>query len=153
MFNDAYLAGLLEGEGAVTLVFGPGCYIGRIRVSIAQSHLPFIQELQADIGGAIAHSGPQKSICWKVWLEKADEVQRFLSRVVPHLKMRNEEVAIAIAICTLVKAPGEHYTEQEKLVRIILQDRFTAAQEKRKKVARPGMEVPSLPAENVAVKQ
>lgn len=86
-----YLAGLLDGEGCITL--NNKCW----RVQIAMTDECLIRWL-GEIGGTVRERSVtgRRRPCWRWLLMRQAEVAEFLSAMLPHLRVKREQAAIAL---------------------------------------------------------
>lgn len=83
----AYLAGFFDGEGTINY------YNSSLRVSVAQKDPIVLEECKERYGGGI-HTQPTGCSVW--WVNGAGAFA-FISDVVPYLRIKNEQVSIALA--------------------------------------------------------
>lgn len=135
--EDAYIAGLFDGEGSVGIYrasngrsteSGSKIYWG-CRLAIAGSHRPMIEELHKHIPGStmiedkrkvdkVAPNGKRYALgqarpVFKVQLAHKKLILEFLERIRPYLWEKAEQVAIAMAYCRGA-LNGEKASEQCK---------------------------------------
>lgn len=125
--SPAYIAGFFDGEGCVGVYNRNGAKNGPQRyfvlcVSIAQAGddgRVLLLELKTKYGGSVSSkktSGGTK-VMWQ-WYTSADKAAAFLRDIQPHLRLKSEQVAVALEFQALVgkgaEGAGGAYCDQLK---------------------------------------
>jgi hypothetical protein len=123
----AYLAGLFDGEGTVTIGATAGRYFN-VQVVITNSDARLMEWL-AGFGGSVSKkpkigsfSGSAKLVFR--WVLYADNAATFLQAVRPYLRMKGEQADVAFAFRKLVRrpAPGSQTTAELETKRQLHRD-------------------------------
>lgn len=122
----AYYAGIVDGEGHIGLAEGNGHF--RIPVlTIAQKDIWFIRQMLEDIPGGLLIPFSNTSKAWKANYNKAKDIKEILTKMLPYLKIKREVALVVLAVCSMSKGMGAHYTEVEQLTRHLLEKKFDEA--------------------------
>jgi hypothetical protein len=104
----AYLAGILDGEGCITL-----CQVGRSRYStqifIANTDERLVHWVHSRFGGSIALRRKPKDSRHKplwMWLLSGPSVEPFLTAVLPYLVLKHEQASLLLEYRKTVTAIG-----------------------------------------------
>jgi hypothetical protein len=102
--NDAYAAGLFDGEGSVIL--NAGLYDAlSLACTMHLTHEPTLRALAARYGGSVnsvKHLQPREAHwlpSWG-WRVSGAEAEAFLRAVQPHLRIKGEQAALALEFRT-----------------------------------------------------
>jgi len=115
----AYLAGIFDGEGCITLYSNPGTNFKVPRISIAQKNQrDYLCEIKGIYGGGVhAHAGGTDR--W--FCSSCKDIQKFLTDVLPYLRFKKVKAQIALMICDHM---GRGITFEEQVLRMRLQEKF-----------------------------
>lgn len=104
MITIPYLAGLIDGEGCITLFRYRKpeceddilCYVAMLQVGMV--HKPLIAELQSQFGGYIGHKKPKdaKRRAYSVWNVKGERCINLLKEIEPFLIAKKDEANLLI---------------------------------------------------------
>lgn len=124
----AYIAGIFDGEGSVTLIQTSNTSSWRApRISIPQKNQrAFLEELATRWGGFIQLNPSADR--WR--LDNPTLVKKFLADISPWLRFKRNKAVVAIALCDYCFGPSRHLTDREKLSRTILEDKFDEVNQK-----------------------
>jgi hypothetical protein len=123
--ENAYLAGLFDGEGCIYLT-NVGYEVRYPGISIAQTDSDFLHVLKEKYGGQVNKSGTT------LYFTGASKIAEFLTRILPYLILRHKEAFILIEICKLVPVSGKNMSDRDKLLRLKLEDMLEKAANNRK---------------------
>ena len=91
----AYAAGFFDGEGSCSMQ-NTNCFT----VSVAQHDVRPLEWMVLRWAGTLQYgAGNGKSINWRI--NKAEDIKRFLSDILPYLKVKNETVTVVLAAIDL----------------------------------------------------
>ncbi len=97
--TDAYVAGLIDGEGCISIAKGTrGHYSVRVEVGMTIKASALLEMLQAEYGGAIdSHRAAtdrwEAALRWRILGSKAGP---FLERMLPQLLLKEEQARLAL---------------------------------------------------------
>lgn len=121
----AWLAGFFDGEGCITLYCNPGTELKVPRVGIGQKNaFELLTEIQQVYGGGVNIHKGKGMFRW--FCSSRTEIQRFLTDILPYLKVKRAKAEIALAICEVMTAYKR--TDREKLMRYHLEEKFESLQ-------------------------
>jgi hypothetical protein len=94
--TDAYAAGLIDGEGCMSL---DKKYTLRIDVGLSSKGLPILEWLVAHYGGTIRNTraATEKWEAAQAWMLLGDKAVSFLRQIAPHLILKAPQAGVAIA--------------------------------------------------------
>lgn len=110
--TDAYAAGLIDGEGCISLSRSrSGHYCVRVEVGMSVKAIELLRWLVSVYGGTIRRTRPEserwaEAQCWGVFGGTAEP---FLTRMLPHLKLKTEQAKLAIC---LLRLGADGWTEE-----------------------------------------
>jgi hypothetical protein len=116
----AYLAGVIDGEGTVTLTKNnKRDPFRRISVSVSNTDLDLIEWLHAEFGGKVRIRARQKAH-YKVayeWRIESDQALNLLKRVTKYLRVRSRKQRAEFICANWAKVTKRngHYSENEKV--------------------------------------
>lgn len=121
----AYLAGLFDGEGCVTLCKGSGSW-KQVRVLIGQKNqFELLGRIHQHYGGIIQLDKTNLGMArWQV-INK-EQCKRFLEDVLPYVQhtAKRKKAEVALAILSLTCEQGQKMTDRDTLHRAALEDAF-----------------------------
>lgn len=128
MLSDAYAAGLVDGEGCVSIDQD-----GTIRVEIGMTEkaLPTLLELRETYGGTVRLFRPATE-WWQAayqWITQNADAARVLERVRPWLTLKEQQAEYATHLQAMRerrKVEHRHWTEQEKADIALIRERVIA---------------------------
>lgn len=131
--KKAYLAGIFDGEGSISIIRHPDTVIPLLHIAISQTNFPFLNEISKIYGGNCSEN---KNGCWNWQLYGAAKQVRFLSAIQPYAILKAEEIAISIELCRLTPEKGQNvkHTQDERtqLLRFKLLELLEAAADRRR---------------------
>lgn len=107
-----YVAGYFDGEGYVGVPKTNGCY--NVRVSLSNTYLPALVELQKQFGGVVSAKSKQvkpthrKTYHWRIGGQPAKE---FLIAILPYLDEKKQQAELAILLPR--RKPGNRRTQDD----------------------------------------
>lgn len=112
MKNYAYLAGLIDGEGTITIYkhkqHKRPTFQLRPRVVVANTHMPMLHSLVRDYGGTLIKNGkpssPRPCFLWRVFSQA--DIERILVGVRPYLIIKAVHADLMMRFIDLRKAVG-----------------------------------------------
>ena len=114
----AYIAGLLDGEGCITIVKGHHKRLHpkwspeyALQVSIANQFLPALEYLKSATGLGSIHRDRGKNFKWFLSSQRAKE---FLITIRPHILIKSKQADIAIKFQTLLSVWTHQTLTDEK---------------------------------------
>lgn len=119
--EKAYLAGIVDGEGTIT-IFTNGSVFS-LRVGVSGTSIVFASWVSEKFGKNVVTDKHKKykhknyKDCYSVSLH-GDEAKELLSLIIPYLITKREQAAIALQFPTKF-SKGNSYTEEDKLLRAI----------------------------------
>lgn len=132
--EKAYVAGLVDGEGSISLT----SYLHRIgrehwvlKVGISNRYLPVLEQLRTQYEGNIHRSGssraPNRQPCYEWILTGRDRQIRFLLDVQPFARIKQEQVKLALSYLRTIGSGsslgrGKHLTTTQEEKRAALQE-------------------------------
>lgn len=121
-FDIGYFAGLLDGEGFVTITCQGTTTQGSAAVGITNMNKPLLEELKRNFGGIIYDHGKPTSVRHKqgyVWRLNGKKVEPFLTLVLPHLRLKKRQAELTLIFIETVKAggPGRDTTNETLILR------------------------------------
>lgn len=102
--TDAYAAGLMDGEGCVTIVEAHGNYSVRVDVGMTEKARDILELMHATNGGSIgmARGATERwDAAWR-WTLCGAEASEFLERILPHLILKAEQARLAIRLQSII---------------------------------------------------
>lgn len=98
--TDAYAAGLVDGEGCITIPHQREVYSIRVDIGMTTRARPVLNWMQSVYGGAVRRTRPatdrwEEAICWTV---TGSEAASFLRRINPHLRLKQDQSAAALKV-------------------------------------------------------
>ena len=111
LLTDAYVAGLIDGEGCIGITVNPRrqkpTYQVRIDVGMSDKALPLLQALQAKYGGKLQRTREatekwEAATAWR--LMSRAEVAPFLEAIRSHLILKSEQADLALRMLAMVDA-------------------------------------------------
>ena len=114
MIETAYIAGIFDGEGWITISkwenaqrkrteYAPNYVRLQLIVGIANSHLPLMENIHAQLGGNLFQNdsafrkNPKNRICYH-WRVSSGKAADFLKQILPHLIAKRDEAILAIEL-------------------------------------------------------
>lgn len=95
--TDKYIAGLFDGEGCVSIRYNKKRRCYWLGVSISNNYLPVLIDIQRKYKGTvITHTRYGNNRQGYSWIIGAKSVLVFLNSVLPHLRIKREEVEIGL---------------------------------------------------------
>uniref|UniRef100_A0A6M3LDG9 Putative HNH homing endonuclease n=1 Tax=viral metagenome TaxID=1070528 RepID=A0A6M3LDG9_9ZZZZ len=109
--DKAYLAGFIDGEGTIVIDTHGGTRTPSLRLIVANTYLPVLQELREIWGGCLYTKKPQREN-WKAgsaleWATR--QALEILKEVQPYLHVKREQCQVAFKFQETVN-PMEHRT-------------------------------------------
>ena len=134
MLNNAYVAGLFDGEGTVSLIYtkvrpwvsNPTKRVMGFKFTIALSNTyrPILEVLQRQFHGDISCSKlPRNKNHKTVWSWKIggrDKQIIFLNIIAPFCIIKKEQIKLGLAYLETSKGAGQHLTQKEWKKRIAI---------------------------------
>lgn len=115
----AYLAGIIDGEGTITLTKNNRSdAFRRIDVSVANTDRALIDWLKAEFGGKVRTRASRKSH-WKTgyeWRVGADQALRLLKRIRRYLRIKRPRADLICA--RWAEVTRQRYTESERAAKV-----------------------------------
>jgi len=126
MLSLQYVAGFFDGEGNISLggsnkkairknSLGRTRIIDHImwvrRVSIANTKLTILQQIQKQFGGTIYKHGHKPSLDWEQgwrWNVHGGQSTRFLKKILPYLVIKRPQADVFLEFAETVRRPGQH---------------------------------------------
>ena len=128
----AYLAGIIDGEGCVSLQSFPQSDFLRPCLIIGQKNYQFLADLCIEHpGGRITRS----STGWNLQYTKASVIESVLLSVLPYLRIKKSVAEVVILVCRVSGKVGGHYSDKERLMRARLEEEYFKRLEERKRSA------------------
>lgn len=114
--TDAYAAGILDGEGSISIAKQDDYYTCRVSVGMSDKGYPVLEFLKREYGGHIsgtrASSGNSRES--KQWRTSGHNAISFLRRVQPHLRLKACQAEIAFQMGDLVAAAPKRPNGRKK---------------------------------------
>lgn len=129
MEEYAYLAGIIDGEGTISLTRnGAKDKFRRIVISVPSTSLELIQYLHRTFGGTVVTRTSRQAhhLTCRVWQVRNDNALDILSKILPHLRITSKIDRANLLINEykgLVKRNGR-YTDAEIEARLAFEERF-----------------------------
>lgn len=121
--HPAYVAGLFDGEGCVSIGGYDKC---RLQLEVANTHLPVLLQLKTQYKGSVQPTKkavPQARQCYKWYVTGKSRSQSFLLEILPHLVIKREQVEHALALLSLIgdgtRVPEEAWDKRYVLAEAI----------------------------------
>lgn len=114
----AYFAGLLDGEGCISLY---PTRTGRValRVYVANTDRAVLDEMAAKFGGAVVpvsrRSNPDARDCWR-WRCNGNQASEVLVQLRPYLRIKPEQATLAIDAMARPMAERHAYVDQMRSI-------------------------------------
>lgn len=109
--ENAYLAGLIDGEGTITLHWRAPHGAGLSRMlSISNTYMPVLTWVQERYGGKIrrqsyaANENQHDGYCWNVY--RRPDMERILRAVLPFLVIKKRHAELVLEMGTLIVTRG-----------------------------------------------
>lgn len=115
-----YVAGFFDGEGCISI--NRGNHLSRVEVTIAQKDTSILQLISVKWGGKIL---TDKRKCSYLKFVKGDDIEKFLTSVLPYLRLRFNEAQIALAMVKL-QPRGPSSGKSSNNATIVLRERLAA---------------------------
>lgn len=101
MISDAYAAGLVDGEGCISIGKNGGLsYSALVQIGMTEKALPVLRQMHAQYGGALKESRKATdrwAVAW-IWTVIGHDARPFLLKIKPHLLLKREQAALALAL-------------------------------------------------------
>lgn len=113
----AFLAGLIEADGCITLILGPNGYY-HARVQFANQSL-MLHALMREKYRAYASFANNASTCFTSHWAHTQLIKWLLEGILPYLQSKKEEANLLLAYCYSVQGQGKKSTltdEQKELI-------------------------------------
>jgi len=110
--NDAYVAGLFDGEGNIQFYKIKALEYVRFRLTINQKEV--LEQIRDYFG--YGYVGINSGRCWIFVVSTYQESIDFISRVIPYLLIKKEKALVALTY--LNEHPKRHYRSKHKLVKL-----------------------------------
>lgn len=114
----AYMAGIVDGEGSISLVLMKKTLTLVVQVTNTNEWL--IQSIKMCFGGAVRLAKPlQPEKNWKPtyrWVVTSMQALEFLKLVYPYLRLKKSQAEIAIKFLELRGTKGRWLSEKEKTI-------------------------------------
>lgn len=127
--TKAYLAGLFDGEGSISITHTE--HTQYIMITLSNNCKSLLLGIKDAFGGGLAQSTQHKQ-CWQWAANNQLVATKFLETVLPYLVLRKAEAEIAVQLTRTACRQGQNYTDQQRLVRHIMFDKLKEATEYRK---------------------
>ena len=120
-YELAYLAGLFDGEGSISIAINTYCkgvpyYVLQVNISSCDEHI--IKWVRAKVGFGIVFSAPpgyfglSKRQMWRYQV-KSQEAASFLRLLLPHVRMKKRQIQIALNFQSRLICKRGEVTAQE----------------------------------------
>ena len=119
----AYLAGLVDGEGCITCVYG-NTGIPQILVAVAMNSEEIIKYLESIFGGVVTH--PKEKPVWE-WRVNGANCKEILEAIKPYSRVKRRAVNLGLAFVKTMKPrqyQGNGLTEDEFLTKCALAEQI-----------------------------
>src|SRR6266850_2550655 len=128
----AYAAGLIDGEGCVTVYNLPGDrgIIAKVQVNLTMS-APLIK-LQEWFGGDLCVCDPthgQKKLQWAWRIQGKIPVTEFLNAIFPYLLIKQEQALLVLLACSTITKKGNFSSGRAVISEEIIQVRKDLVEE------------------------
>lgn len=99
----AYVAGLIDGEGCVSIAKSGLHFAPRVDVGMTKVALPLLRRLHEEWGGTLdmnRAATERWAEAWR-WILHGPACRPFLEAVQPHVRLKREQCSLALALCDL----------------------------------------------------
>lgn len=100
---NAYVAGLLDGEGCIHLGVRKGTFRARVTVGMTSPALPLLTELRGLWGGSIYQLRPSTqswASAW-TWSIQGEPARQLLQAVLPYLRLKRRQAELCLEVETI----------------------------------------------------
>lgn len=131
--DRAYLAGLFDGEGCVSVQWGSGT--PRIYAVVDMSHKSTVQWLHKSFGGSFSEQtprNPKHAIHWN-WSIGGSKAAEFFEMILPFARVKRHQIEIGLAFAKHLAENSKSrlpITDCDLLIRHKLAELLTSAREK-----------------------
>ena len=106
--SKVWLAGFIDADGCIST---SGSHGANVKVTATNTYLPVLEQLQRQYGGHVGENGnrkhnPRARACFNWQLTKRDVIHRFLTDILPHLRIKYAQAEQALALNRLVGGHG-----------------------------------------------
>lgn len=105
-----WLAGFFDGEGNVTFTHNGNGW-ANLRLGLSQNDRTMLDVVCKQFGGKVR---PHGLACHHWELTDAPGMRRFLTFILPYLRVKNREAGLALDFAKLMKSRGKRLTQLEK---------------------------------------
>ena len=98
MFPLAYVAGILDGEGSISIRNQAPHHNFQIRIVVVNTFLPLLKNLQEQFAGSIYQRKPiglSKKECYE-WVSTGNQAEGILKQLLPYLLIKRKQAELAI---------------------------------------------------------
>lgn len=121
MLELAYLAGIIDGEGCISVSVGkrderrPNAYV-KPSVAVAMTD-PEAVQLFADHVGTTVRTRvlPSGRVLFKAQVSGVEATRRFLEDILPYLRVKNEQARVVVGLCANSQSRVGKYLSRDQL--------------------------------------
>lgn len=108
--NDAYTAGIIDGEGSITIVNASGYYYIRVNVTMSDKGYRVLEFLNREYGGKLEKERPAEGNrrASRMWRVSNAEAVSVIEAVYSFLKLKREQAFIALQLSDLIRDAEKH---------------------------------------------
>ena len=107
--EDAYAAGLIDGEGCLTITCSGRYYTARVEVGMTERALPVIQSMRKRYGGKVTkmrEASPKWEAAWR-WRVIGAESVAFVRLIKPLLRLKTEQADLILRLAQVTSSSPE----------------------------------------------
>lgn len=103
--NDAYTAGIIDGEGTITIANQDGYYYLRVNVTMSDKGYRVLDFLHREYGGMMGKERPSSgnTRASKQWRVSNGDAARVINSVLNHLRLKREQALVALQLWDLIE--------------------------------------------------
>lgn len=103
--NDAYTAGIIDGEGTITIANQDGYYYLRVNVTMSDKGYRVLDFLHREYGGMMGKERPSSgnTRASKQWRVSNGDAARVINSVLSHLRLKREQALVALQLWDLIE--------------------------------------------------
>ncbi len=113
----AYIAGIIDGEGSITMGYCNKSLVAKVTVVNTKEWL--LQWLRMAFGGSVHLKTEKRGKDWKpcyMWSIGARGALEFLQSIYPYLRLKKPQAEVAIKFLKMRAYKHYHFTEAEKAI-------------------------------------
>lgn len=113
----AYTAGIIDGEGCITILNKPDCHSDKVYVDVTNTNQWICEWLKMQFGGRVRTCKPHK-LTWRPtfkWYIEGNRAMEFLRLIIPYLNIKKTNAEVVIAYQSKRKMGG-HYSQEDKVL-------------------------------------